>query len=109
MVTAHPHDNLFQAVPKLGIPSMLESYLRHDVFLDKDFEGEGLWNRYLDDKDPNGLLSTMMLKCLLVPLFTRSRRELPLPIVFYLPVPLEQMCCSSVVCVVGGGGGRKRG
>ena len=55
MITAHPHDNLFQTVPKLGIPSMQESYLRHEVSLDKDFEGEGLWNRYLDDKGPYGV------------------------------------------------------
>ena len=54
MITAHPHDNLFQAVPKLGIPSTLESYLLYDVSLDDEFEDDDLWDRYLRgelDKD----------------------------------------------------------
>ena len=34
MITAHPHDNLFQAVHKLNIPAELESYLVYDVSLD---------------------------------------------------------------------------
>ena len=36
MITSHPHDNLFHAVPKLGIPQNLESYLVYDVFLNDD-------------------------------------------------------------------------
>ena len=34
MIRARPHNNLIEAVPKLGIPDMLESYLVYDVFLD---------------------------------------------------------------------------
>ena len=36
MIRAHRHHNLFCAVPKLGIPSMLESYLVYDVSLDAE-------------------------------------------------------------------------
>ena len=36
MITAHPHDNLFQTVPKLGIPSILESYLVYDISVNDD-------------------------------------------------------------------------
>ena len=36
MISARPHNNLIEAVPKLGIPDILESYLVYDVFLDHD-------------------------------------------------------------------------
>ena len=36
MITAHPQDNLFQAVPKLGIPLTLESYLVYDRSVNDD-------------------------------------------------------------------------
>ena len=36
MITARPHDNLFQAVPKLGIPSILKSYLVYDISVNDD-------------------------------------------------------------------------
>ena len=39
MITNHPHDNLFHAVPKLGIPSTPESYLVYDVSLDAEHYG----------------------------------------------------------------------
>ena len=36
MISARPHNNLIEAVSKLKIPDMLESYLVYDVFLDDD-------------------------------------------------------------------------
>ena len=36
MISARPHNNLIEAVLKLGIPPELESYLVYDVFLDDD-------------------------------------------------------------------------
>ena len=36
MIRTHRHDNLFQAIPRLGIPSMLELYLVYDVSLDAE-------------------------------------------------------------------------
>ena len=44
MIAAHPHDNLFQAVPKLGIPYTLEPYLVYDVSLnDNDYKDVDLF------------------------------------------------------------------
>ena len=36
MITTHPHDNLFQAVDELNIPSTLKSYMVYDMYLDDD-------------------------------------------------------------------------
>ena len=54
MITTHPHDNLFQAVPKLGIPSKLHSYLLYDISLDDyedDEDFDELWIMYGRDSD----------------------------------------------------------
>ena len=50
MITAHPHGNLFQAVPKLGIPYTLESYLVYDVSVNDSVSSNALdfrmWEYY---------------------------------------------------------------
>ena len=50
MITAHPHDNLFQAVPKLGIPYTLESYLVYDVSINDNVNSNAahfrMWEYY---------------------------------------------------------------
>ena len=55
MIKAHPHDNLFLAVPKLGIPSELQSYLLYHMSLDdknnEKFLRKKFWMKYVPDDD----------------------------------------------------------
>ena len=49
LIDVRPHINLFERVPWLGLPQLLQSYLLYDLELKEDNEELGLDEEDIDD------------------------------------------------------------